>query len=42
MIVLDPALDGVNQWPMISEGKTSARTEFVYNLDEIAQKSALR
>ena len=42
VIVLDPALDGVNQWPMISEGEASARTEFVYNIDEVTQRSALR
>jgi len=26
-------LDGVNQWPTISEGKPSARTEVVYNIE---------
>ena len=39
---LDPAMDGVNQWPMISEGHASARTEFVYNIDEIVNNSAIR
>ncbi|MGH7242317.1 MAG: arylsulfatase B [Phycisphaerales bacterium] len=26
-------LDGVNQWPTISEGKPSARTEVIYNIE---------
>lgn len=26
-------LDGVNQWPTISEGKPSARTEIIYNVE---------
>ena len=42
LFVLDPAMDGVNQWPMISEGRASARTEFVYNIDEIFNSSAIR
>ena len=40
--ISDPAMDGKNQWPMISEGHASARTEFVYNIDQIANCSAIR
>ena len=42
IILLDPAMDGRNQWSMISEGKASARTEFVYNIDQILNNSAIR
>ncbi|XP_064600138.1 arylsulfatase I-like isoform X2 [Liolophura sinensis] len=34
--------DGVNQWDMISEGTESARKEFVYNFDNIANNGAIR
>lgn len=30
---IDWDMDGVNQWPMINSGLPSARTEFVYNID---------
>ncbi|XP_064601359.1 arylsulfatase J-like [Liolophura sinensis] len=30
----DRDIDGVNQWPTLSEGVISARKEFVYNIDE--------
>ena len=39
---LDPYMDGVNQWPTISTGMASARNEFVYNIDELANNSAIR
>ena len=42
LFVLDPAMDGVNQWSMISEGRASARKEFVYNIDEVFNSSAIR
>ena len=35
-------MDGRSQWPTISQGKPSARTEFVYNIDEILNNSAIR
>lgn len=38
----DASMDGRNQWPTISQGAKSARTEFVYNIDEIANNSAIR
>ncbi|XP_053404317.1 arylsulfatase B-like isoform X2 [Mercenaria mercenaria] len=38
----DPSLDGVNQWPTISAGFRSARNEFVYNIDEVTDRSAIR
>ncbi|CAO1393268.1 unnamed protein product [Diamesa hyperborea] len=34
-------LDGINQWPTISERKTSQRDEFVYNIDSIFQFGAV-
>ena len=39
---LDSKMDGKNQWPTISQGKPSARKEFVYNIDEIQNNSAIR
>lgn len=38
----DPSMDGKNQWLTISEGLSSARTEFIYNIDEIYNNSAIR
>jgi len=35
-------MDGVNQWATISSGAPSARNEFVYNIDEIANNAAIR
>ncbi|KAF0296118.1 Arylsulfatase I [Amphibalanus amphitrite] len=37
----DP-LDGFDQWPMLSAGQPSARTEMVYNIDEKLPNAALR
>ncbi|CAO1410934.1 unnamed protein product [Diamesa serratosioi] len=34
-------LDGINQWPTISQGKPSQRNEFVYNIDPIFGFGAL-
>ena len=42
IIILDSKMDGKNQWPTISQGKPSARKEFVYNIDEIQNNSAIR
>ena len=36
------SLDGLDQWPMLSAGEPSARTEIVYNIDEITPNAALR
>ncbi|XP_053405001.1 arylsulfatase I-like [Mercenaria mercenaria] len=38
----DPTLDGVNQWQAISAGARSLRSEFVYNIDEVDNRSAIR
>ncbi|XP_064601569.1 arylsulfatase B-like [Liolophura sinensis] len=38
----DPTTDGVNQWATVSEGAPSARTEFVYNINDIAENAAIR
>ncbi|XP_060599619.1 arylsulfatase J-like [Ruditapes philippinarum] len=38
----DPSLDGVNQWKTISKGLKSARDEFIYNIDNIVDKWAIR
>lgn len=35
-------MDGVNQWATVSNGAPSARTEFVYNIDEIDKNAAIR
>ena len=42
LFIVDPSMDGKNQWGMISEGQKSARTEFVYNIDQLANCSAIR
>ncbi|KAL4218594.1 hypothetical protein ACF0H5_021184 [Mactra antiquata] len=39
---LGESMDGVNQWKTISEGKLSARNEFIYNIDDIANNAAIR
>ncbi|XP_067663023.1 arylsulfatase B-like isoform X2 [Haliotis asinina] len=38
----DPGLDGVNQWDMLSRNSPSNRTEFVYNIDDLKNNSAIR
>ena len=38
----DLAIDGVSQWAALNEDEASARTEFVYNLDERIGLSAIR
>ena len=38
----DDEIDGVNQWLTISMNHSSARTEFIYNIDEIKQNAAIR
>ncbi|XP_052787636.1 arylsulfatase I-like [Mya arenaria] len=38
----DAGMDGVNQWPTISSGAPSARSEFVYNIDDIDNNAAIR
>ncbi|XP_052248926.1 arylsulfatase B-like isoform X1 [Dreissena polymorpha] len=38
----DAGMDGVNQWATVSNGAPSARTEFVYNIDEIDKNAAIR
>lgn len=38
----DVDMDGRNQWPMINNGAPSARTEFVYNIDELQNNAAIR
>lgn len=35
-------MDGLNQWPMLSEGKPSPRHEFVYNIDDLIGNAAIR
>ncbi|XP_064602817.1 arylsulfatase B-like [Liolophura sinensis] len=35
-------LDGVDQWDMISAGTSSAREEFVYNIDPLIPNAAIR
>ncbi|KAL4224928.1 hypothetical protein ACF0H5_015624 [Mactra antiquata] len=36
------SIDGVNQWLSLSEGHNSSRTEFLYNIDEVTNSSAIR
>ncbi|XP_046578742.1 arylsulfatase B-like isoform X4 [Haliotis rubra] len=38
----DPGLDGVNQWDMLSKNWPSNRLEFVYNIDDLRNNSAIR
>ncbi|WAR29517.1 ARSB-like protein [Mya arenaria] len=38
----DAGMDGVNQWPTVSSGAPSARSEFVYNIDDIDKNAAIR
>ena len=38
----DPDIDGVSQWATLNEDEASARTEFVYNIDELDGLSAIR
>ncbi|XP_046578743.1 arylsulfatase B-like isoform X5 [Haliotis rubra] len=38
----DPGLDGVNQWDMLSRNSPSNRQEFVYNIDDLRNDSAIR
>ncbi|XP_052786417.1 arylsulfatase B-like isoform X2 [Mya arenaria] len=38
----DAGMDGVNQWPTVSSGAPSARSEFVYNIDDISKNAAIR
>lgn len=38
----DNKMDGRNQWPALSQGAKSARQEFVYNIDDIKNNSAIR
>ncbi|WAR29519.1 ARSJ-like protein [Mya arenaria] len=38
----DAGMDGVNQWPTLSSGTSSARSEFVYNIDDIDNNAAIR
>ncbi|WAR29518.1 ARSB-like protein [Mya arenaria] len=37
----DAGMDGVNQWPTVSSGAPSARSEFVYNIDDISKNAAI-
>lgn len=37
-----PNIDGVNQWPTISEGSPSERNEILLNIDEVLQTAAIR
>ncbi|KAK3596803.1 hypothetical protein CHS0354_036643 [Potamilus streckersoni] len=38
----DPGIDGKDMWPTISDNKPSARTEFIYNIDELDHSAAIR
>ena len=40
--VCEPAttIDGINQWESIADGSPSPRTEFVYNMDDVAEFNA--
>ncbi|XP_046371687.2 arylsulfatase B-like [Haliotis rufescens] len=38
----DSTIDGVDQWVTLSEGKTTQRTEFIYNIDEVSENGAIR
>ena len=38
----DPDIDGVSQWAALNEDEASARTEFVYNIDELDGMAAIR
>ena len=38
----DPGIDGVSQWAALNEDEASARTEFVYNIDELDGMAAIR
>ncbi|OWF37333.1 arylsulfatase B-like [Mizuhopecten yessoensis] len=40
--ITDPHMDGVSQWEMLQNGTSSARTEFVYNIDDIKGNAAIR
>lgn len=33
-VIAADVIDGVNQWPSLSMGSASARSEFIYNLDD--------
>lgn len=35
-------IDGVSQWPMISRGAESSRQEFVYAINEVSNRAAIR
>ncbi|KAL8592585.1 hypothetical protein ACOMHN_026515 [Nucella lapillus] len=37
-----PHIDGVSQWKNLQSGRQGPRTEFLYNMDEVTNSSALR
>ncbi|KAL5008189.1 hypothetical protein ScPMuIL_013770 [Solemya velum] len=39
---IDPEIDGINQWPTISQNAPTNRTEFVYNIDDRRRNAAIR
>ena len=41
-LTAEKKLDGVNQLRMLTHGERSARTEFVYNLNEVNGRAAIR
>ena len=41
-VSLEAGIDGVSQWQSLSEDAPSARTEFVYNIDELSGLWAIR
>ena len=40
--ILVKGIDGVDQWMTISKGLPSARSEFVYNINELTGSAAIR
>ena len=42
MLCLVKGIDGVDQWMTISRGWPSARSEFVYNINELTGSAAIR
>ncbi|XP_033752404.1 arylsulfatase J-like [Pecten maximus] len=40
--ITDHHMDGISQWDMLQHGTHSARTEFVYNIDDISGNAAIR
>ncbi|KAL5008889.1 hypothetical protein ScPMuIL_014470 [Solemya velum] len=39
---VDSHIDGVNQWPALSQNLPTNRTEFIYNIDDIKGNGAIR